>query len=522
MPGFSQANSIARRAASLWDRVRGGIERDVSPRDPASDASHVTRRLERWRHVVAGGDQAAFERRLAWDDWTLADARAALEGSSVTSPAAWASVLEDVVASSRDFRADPPARAFLEPGRPRPFEDLLLPFVLVARRHLRDRLQTLEDDEARGMPEPALDDLARHDLERGLLDRLSRLSAFALHAEFTRFRPVGVSLLGTVLGTSRGDETRHYRAFTTQLLGDGWLPIFDRYPVLARHLCTAITQWVDACAEFEQRLRQDLPSLHRCFGAHDATAPGRATALRFGLSDFHGGGRCVIGVTFASGVKVAYKPKPLGADAAFHRFVDWCNKEGLTPALKTLRILERRGYGWMEWVDHRPCTNDRDVTAFFQRSGALLGLMYVLRGTDGHNENLVACGEHPVLIDLETLMEPRRAVGDGESPARRDEAVWQSVLRSGLLPRQETRPDSSVVYDVSALGGIDPQASPVAVPAWVHVNTDDMDVRFQPAMLPSLANVVVFAGAPESPAEHVGDIVQGFTSVYRLLSERRD
>jgi lantibiotic modifying enzyme len=60
----------------------------------------------------------------------------------------------------------------------------------------------------------------------------------------------------------------------------------------------------------------------------------------------------------------------------------------------------------MEYVEQVPCANLQEVQHYYQRSGMLLGLLYVLGGTDMHHENLVACGEHPVLIDLEASASP--------------------------------------------------------------------------------------------------------------------
>ena len=43
------------------------------------------------------------------------------------------------------------------------------------------------------------------------------------------------------------------------------------------------------------------------------------------------------------------------------------------------------------------------MVRFYRRQGALLALLYALEATDFHAENLIASGEFPVLIDLETF-----------------------------------------------------------------------------------------------------------------------
>jgi lantibiotic modifying enzyme len=54
-------------------------------------------------------------------------------------------------------------------------------------------------------------------------------------------------------------------------------------------------------------------------------------------------------------------------------------------------------------VEHRACGTEEEAQRFFENSGKLLALAQCLGFNDGHQENVVACGEHPVLIDVETL-----------------------------------------------------------------------------------------------------------------------
>ena len=44
--------------------------------------------------------------------------------------------------------------------------------------------------------------------------------------------------------------------------------------------------------------------------------------------------------------------------------------------------------------------------AFYRRQGVLLALLYLLGMTDIHHENLIACADQPVLVDVETLLHP--------------------------------------------------------------------------------------------------------------------
>ena len=162
-------------------------------------------------------------------------------------------------------------------------------------------------------------------------------------------------------------------------------------------------------------------------------------------------------------------------------------------AFTALQVLDRPGYGWVEYVRSAPCSNEEVARRYYLRAGMLLCLVHVLKGTDFHFENLIACGEQPVLIDVETLMYPdprsslesRNVTGQTEA----ENLLASSVLRTGLLPAWEGSPDGKV-FDTGAFSGAGEQASSFRHAQWKHVNTDDMALRYE------MGNVVSLDNAP--------------------------
>ena len=53
------------------------------------------------------------------------------------------------------------------------------------------------------------------------------------------------------------------------------------------------------------------------------------------------------------------------------------------------------------------CASEEEIRRYYRRTGHLLCLVYALNGSDFHYENLIADGEHPVPIDLETICHHR-------------------------------------------------------------------------------------------------------------------
>ena len=269
-----------------------------------------------------------------------------------------------------------------------------------------------------------------------------------------------------LLGGGRGGR-RRYDEFVARLTGERLLPLFTKYPVLARLVALAVQQWVGATGEFLERLSLDGALVSElASAAADRVQTGTLAALpvtriRPGLSDFHHGGRTVLAVYCGAGPGAVYKPRGLATEFAFNQFLAWCVTDGISPSLRPVRCVDRGSYGWEECIDYAPCGSPAERGRFYERAGALLCVLHALRGTDCHRDNLVACGEFPVLVDGETVMQPEVAVGDGSAVTREDADFVDSVVRTGLLPRWYVNPDKRLVLDISALGGTAHDQAPV-------------------------------------------------------------
>lgn len=219
------------------------------------------------------------------------------------------------------------------------------------------------------------------------------------------------------------------------------LSLLQSYPVLGGQVALCVDHWTETSLAFLSRLANDWQEIARCINS--SQDPGALVSVEAGLSDRHGGGHSVVRAGFASGFMVVYKPRALALDAHFQDLLVWINDHGLAPEWRTLGVIDRRDYGWVECVGRGNCTSAAAVTRFFERQGAYLALLYALDATDLHHENLVADGEHPMLIDLEALFHPR-AIGRSSqaAPAAGVDALSRAVgtLAGGTgLVRRTTR-----------------------------------------------------------------------------------
>jgi len=381
----------------------------------------------------------------------------------------------------------------------------------------------------------ALSPLVRPQLV-GLRGRLSRLQSVvpcdAVALERGLLRPLAERLRGTSIRTlvtelhiarlhgrltGRTPEER-FQDFGRRLGEPALLlSLLEEYPVLARQLVTQIDHWKAAADEFLERLESDWQLLCGRFGIS-----GRVVGLTGGLGDSHCGGRTVMIVECDCGSRLVYKPRSLAVDVHFQKLLVWLNERGATPSFQTLELIDRGEYGWSEFVAPADCETPAQVERFYRRMGGYLALLYALEATDFHFENLLACGEHPFLIDLETLFQPR--VEPTLDPVDRldFQAVEQSVLRVGLLPQRLLAGEDTVGVDLSGLVAEPGQPTPRPVMEFEAPGTDRMRVVYRQTTTRGGRNRPTLGGQPVHVLGYSEAVATGFTAMYRLLQSHRE
>jgi len=316
---------------------------------------------------------------------------------------------------------------------------------------------------------------------------------------------------------SGGTPSERFRDFVSlTACREGLSALLDEYPVLARLMAQTCLDAVDARAELLTRFADDRAEIvATLFSGAD---PGALVALRSGAGDRHRHGRSVAVLGFAGGARVVYKPRPLGVHRHLTDVVDWFNAQPGTPGLRAPALLERPGYGWMEFIDARPCTDAGQVERFYRRQGAWLSLLHALDGTDLHFENLIACADEPVPVDVETLFHPSAPGEPGAAvstdPAMR--ALESSVYRIGLLPRLLLGDEGAL--DASGLGGDKGARVPITGVQWADAGTDGMRLVRRGGAINGGGNRPMIDGTDVDPTDHTEALVEGFRAGFRAIA----
>jgi type 2 lantibiotic biosynthesis protein LanM len=504
-----QALTLRERLASFRSHPHTPIP---SPEDPILAAQ----RADRWRTLGVFATADLFVDRLTLDGLLEAEWLYLLGESNETirtrmpRPPAW---LEDLVHAYTDTVSGETVQlpASLADHPTGPLIDIIAPLIRQGRARLQSGIHTLIRARSQLPFDPATIEAL---LFAMLPEHLIRTIGRALVVELNIAR-----LRGLLTGDSAEQRFCSFLGYIRQP-ANAWR-ILQEYPALGRHVQTQIAQWVAASLEFLEHLCDDWPAIRSTFRAADST--GMLVDVAGNLSDRHRAGRSVLIATFRSGWQLVYKPKPLAIDIHFQQLLAWINDRGVLPPFRLLTILDRGAHGWVEHIASASCTTPAEIQRFYLRQGAYLALLYALEATDIHFENLIAAGEHPVLVDLETLLHPRIPGIDFTQPNQPDyDILVHSVMRTGLLPTYQQEPGSKSGLDISGLGMLPGQLSPTELPYWEGAGGDTMYLARRRMLLNSGQNHPSLDGAPINAVPYRDDIVTGFTAMYQLLMAERD
>ena len=436
-----------------------------------------------WQEAVAPDEPYKFARRLSWDDLSERDFETWLKsGSAKHEPGslAWKKRLT-LVSELLKKAWDLPLLPVSSEDDQLPFLDLWEPLHAPAIAWLQEQIGSSARD--RRIAPAAFSQLAD-----GLIQRLCSIGEQVLWSCFSSERTPGTMLLAHLgaAGDGSGPPVReHYEAFVQRHRRDGLQSLLLEFPELGRFVGTVIELWLQASVDMLERVSSDRLALESKFGipAHLCL-----DGIKQGLSDPHRGGRAVAILNFglegdeASALKVVYKPKDMGVDAAYQAVLLDLNQRSDLAPLRMLGIHCGQGYGYMEYVSHRICVDEKELEQFYFNSGRLTAILHALGCTDCHYENLIACGDQMLLIDTETLLEADAFdhVSDASSqldliaPSGLQKRFHRSVLRSGLLPQWMFIGGKKIAVDISAFGVTPPKHKKTKIPGWLGLNSDGM------------------------------------------------
>lgn len=502
---------------SLWLQAATLPERTSSPYqshkyltvEHAPTERHV-KRLDHWKRQRPFDQDGYFAQRLAESHLTeegllslLAEPAASLQGR--VAKQAWIAELLAAFSVNLDANNDLPQA--LREKVDTTFLALVKPLIQQSETAVRVTVNELVGQNGR-FPIPVDLTTIEDILFSPLLDELIEILTPVMVLELQAAR---------ILGLLQGETSEaRFQSFIGRLhQPELALSLLQEYPVLARLLVTFLQNWVQTTCLFLQRLCSDWEDICQTFAAINPSDC--VVQINAHAGDRHVDGARVMIVTFRSGEKLVYKPKPLDVDVHFQSLLCWINARGFTPPLATLILLNRSSHGWVEFVPAQACATEAEVRRFFTRQGGYLGLLTVLKGVDFHYENVIASGEHPILIDLETLFHPTNMAAPGVI-ATAYKRINDSVVNTMLLPNIRL---ISLSFDIGGMGDAASESTRTAL-VMENVGTDKMQYAHKPISGGAANHQPHLNGQPINSLAYIDDVLAGFHAMYWLLHDHRD
>ncbi len=302
--------------------------------------------------------------------------------------------------------------------------------------------------------------------------------------------------------------------FCEQLLGaDRRAEIFEEYPVLARRIIHSCDNWRKNSIRLFTRLNNDHERITETFLHTKSTI----TSISVEAGDVHNEGQSVRILEYECGTRIVYKPRGMRVETEFQELLRNLSRDAQTLEFRPIKILECDNYGYAEFVEHKTCDTETDIERYYTRLGGLMALLYMLDATDFHHENIIACSDHPILIDLESLFHNREPVNTKDdvylNPSMK--LMKDSVLRLGLLPTKIWAKDYEYALDISGISSPEGQKTTVDVNTIEGRGTDQIRIAQSPGVLGSSKNQPFEGTRPIT--EFIPFIVEGYNQIYKIF-----
>ncbi|MBE7099295.1 type 2 lanthipeptide synthetase LanM family protein [Bacillus cereus] len=302
------------------------------------------------------------------------------------------------------------------------------------------------------------------------------------------------------------------------------LGFYDEYIVLSRLLTVNSIQFLNNFKEMIKHLDADRNQIQQTFSIKKDDFI--VNNLNFGQGDTHNQGKTVVGVILGASNKILYKPKNLKINNCFNKMIKWLNSFHHILDLKEIKTLAFMDHSYEEFIEYKPCSNEEGIKNYYTRFGQILGIFYVLNGTDIHMENLIAQGEYPVIVDLETLIQQPIPFKKNKNAIFRiiTEELFGNVTRTLLLPQEilKVREDQPGL-DISALNGREGKV-PYKVLQPVNINSDEMKYDFADFTIKGSNNLPFLEDGSFEKTDYKyyeQEIVEGFKNICGIILENK-
>ncbi|MEH7261052.1 type 2 lanthipeptide synthetase LanM [Bacillus toyonensis] len=301
------------------------------------------------------------------------------------------------------------------------------------------------------------------------------------------------------------DTNEEYKYFTNNFFQfkKFHMNFFRMLPLLSEKIFTIIENEINYIIWLQGALEKDQKEIHKMSGFNIMHVE-----KVINLGDYHNNGRRTILLEDKFNNKVILKPVDLTNSILYHSLINQLNKD-LNTDIFIPQVVNKNNYGYMEYINHESCESNEQIKGYYYNLGVVLSVIYLINGSDIHNENIIAKQTSPVIIDFETL-------GSTLNPSITEKTssfkLSNSVLNSRMLPIRFSE-GREVIRDYSAIGRV-MKTLVKKIKIKNEFTSNPIEIREETIVEDTVQNLPFFYDDIYEYDNYIKDIIKGFEDAY--------
>ncbi|EOO65287.1 type 2 lantibiotic biosynthesis protein LanM [Bacillus cereus VD021] len=301
------------------------------------------------------------------------------------------------------------------------------------------------------------------------------------------------------------DTNEEYKYFTNNFFHfkKFHMNFFRMLPLLSEKIFTIIENEINYIIWLQGALEKDQKEIHKMSGFNIMHVE-----KVINLGDYHNNGRRTILLEDKFNNKVILKPVDLTNSILYHSLINQLNKD-LNTDIFIPQVVNKNNYGYMEYINHESCESNQQIKGYYYNLGVVLSVIYLINGSDIHNENIIAKQTSPVIIDFETL-------GSTLNPSITEKTnsfkLSNSVLNSRMLPIRFSE-GREVIRDYSAIGRV-MKTLVKKIKIKNEFTSNPIEIREETIVEDTVQNLPFFNDDIYEYDNYIKDIIKGFEDAY--------
>ncbi len=286
-----------------------------------------------------------------------------------------------------------------------------------------------------------------------------------------------------------------------------------KYPVIIRRLgCKMLN-----ILQYYKKVFTDIDSIYDELCEKRFINSNVIIDITCGEGDTHECGKTVAMLRFGEN-EILYKPRELEISRKFFSFINAINQKTDIYKLPVIKSIWHDDFTIEEKITYKTCTSEAEIKRFYIRTGYILAILYLLNGNDIHYENIIANGEYPCIIDLETMFAhaTEQMESSGSAIEKAIYKINHSVKSCHLLPSYIFSKGNNNSADVSGLGG---KKAKLPEEKLVLTNWDSDDICFEmkELYLGNHSNIPKLNDERVDYRNYIDEIITGFEELMHIF-----